>query len=426
MKKQFKYFSYHGGFKFLLSFVFVLLLVSCEEEHPTPIGSDDMAPGQVSNVKSIPTPGGADVIYTMPNSANLSYVEAVVNTPEGKVLKFNASAHRDTISVVGLATSVPQEVLLYSVSKSNVKSEPVSITINPQTPPYLAIFESMKIEEGLGGVEVKYQNDSDAEIALYIGRMVDGKFIEDDSHYYDKIKDRNKNRHLFWGYTTEKQTFGVFVRDRWNHYSDTLFGDITPILELMMDKSKFKAVNLQNDSQYKIGQYERFSNLWDGKWSDDYSNPYNGNNPSNPATVYWEHANLAGDEKNAIPGAGTIDMGQEVTISRIVVNHYWQYSGDAPRKYEIYGLIGNNEDNLQHNMGAWHYWTLLAQVEQVKPSTAGGTTEDDEANWEAGDTILLTPPSDPVRYIRIKAIESWNGKLNWDAVEITVYGAYTE
>ncbi|HBX19837.1 DUF4959 domain-containing protein [Limibacterium fermenti] len=418
MEIQVKYIHSQKEFKiYILGFVLALLFLGCEAEHPGPIGNDTTPPGQVSDVKIIPTPGGANLVYTLPNSGNLSYVEAVVNTPEGPILKFNASSHKDTISVVGLATTEPQEVLLYSVSENDVRSEPVSVMVNPKTPPYKAIFESMTMSEGLGGVEINFKNESNSEVAFYIGRVIEAEFVEGKPFYFDKVKNKERNRYLFWGYPAEEQKFGVFIRDRWNHYSDTLFATLTPILEILVDKSKFKAVKLQNDSEYFTTWNQKPTNLWDGIWSHDYDEPYSGNGTN------WSHGEFKENAIAKMPAAVTIDLGQEVTISRIVVNHYWQYSGDAPRKSEIYGLVGYAENTISSSLGAWHNWTLLAEIEQTKPSTTGGSAEDDKTNWENGDVVLLSPPSDPVRYVRVKAVESWNGKQNWDAAELTVYGA---
>jgi hypothetical protein len=420
MKEQIKHFRFNIGLKYIAGLILALMFVACEEETHGPIYDEGTAPGQVTNIKTIPTPGGADLIYNLPDDTNLSYIEAVVNTPEGKTFKYNASSHRDTISVIGLGSTDPQEVLLYSVSKNEKRSEPVSVTINPLTPPYLEVFKTLTISEGLGGVNLNYQNDNNAELAFYLGRIVDGEFIEEDAFYYNKVRDRGKDRYLFWGYPAEKQKFGIFIRDRWDHYSDTLYGDVTPILEVLLDRSKFKKVSIQEDSEYINDAYQKPENLWDGNWSPSYDDPYTGGNTD------WRHGDLKEDKYTKNPAALTIDLGMKANISRIIVNHYWQYTGDAPKEYEIYGLEGVYDDNLPYSIGAWHNWTLLAKGEQVKPSATGGSADEDKANWEAGDVIMVSPPSEIIRYIRIKAIESWNGRKNWDAAEIRIYGAPVE
>lgn len=406
MKNQLYHISVKENFRYILYLVLVLFIVGCSEENHAPIAGGGPTPGQVSNIEIIPTPGGAHLVYTLPNDANLSYVEAIVNTPEGRNFTFKSSFHRDTISVEGLATANQQEVLLYSVSKDEKRSEPVSINIKPLTPPFQKVLETLTLSEGLGGVDVKYLNEGGAELAFYIGRVINGQFVEEDAFY----SDRENGRIPFWGYEPTEQKFGVFVRDRWDHYSDTIYADITPTLEIMIDKSKFKAIRLNNDSEHR--SVEKPEYLWDGSWSEDYANPY-GN---------YKHACVTGDLLTGTPASLTIDMGQAVNISRVRINHYWQFSGAAPRKYELYGLIDYFENNIPVGMGAWHNWTLLAQFENLKPSTTGGTTADDEASWEGGDNAILTTPSEAVRYIRLKGVESWNGRLDIDVAEMTVYG----
>lgn len=399
------------SYLYILSVLFATTFIGCDDKQHGPINKGGDVPGQVTNVQIIPTPGGADLVYSLPEDKELSYIEAVVNTPEGNTFNFKSSVYRDTISIEGLATKNEQEVLLYSVNKSGIKSEPLSVYIEPLTPPYMKVLETLTLQDGLGGVDVRYDNETGAELALFIGRVIDGQFIEEDSYYSDK----KEGRILFWGYEAEPQKFGVFIRDRWDHYSDTLYADVTPILEIMFDKKKFKAVHLQYDSKLNTG-YEKPENMWDGHWSEDYKNPYTGGGTN------WSHGAFYENTASNDPGSVTIDLGQMVNISRVRFNHYWTFDSNAPKKYELYGLLDYDEDNIPYTIGSWHNWTLLAEVENVKPSTIGGKPEDDAASWEAGDIALLTPPSDAVRYIRIKSVESWNGKRTIDFAEVSVYG----
>ncbi|WP_459188180.1 DUF4959 domain-containing protein [Parabacteroides sp. APC149_11_2_Y6] len=400
------------SYLYILSVLLATTFISCDDKQHGPINEGGDVPSQVTDVQIIPTPGGADLVYSLPEDRELSYIEAIVNTPEGNIFNFKSSVYRDTISITGLATEKKQEVLLYSVNKSGIKSEPLSVNIEPLTPPYMKVLETLTLQDGLGGVDVRYDNETGAELAFFIGRVIDGQFIEEDSYYSNK----KEGRVLFWGYEAEPQKFGIFIRDRWDHYSDTVYADITPILEIMFDKSKFKAVRLQHDSEHKTSAYEKPENLWDGHWSEDFQNPYTDGGTN------WSHGAFYENTTLNESGAVTIDLGQLVNISRVRFNHYWTFDNHAPKKYELYGLLDYDENNIQYNMGAWHNWTLLAEIENVKPSTIGGTPEDDATSWEAGDIALLTPPSEAVRYIRIKSVESWNGKMTLDLAEITVYG----
>ena len=397
---------------YILSIFIASTIFSCEEEQHSPINKGGDLPEQVTNVKVISTPGGADLVYTLPNSKDLSYIEAIVNTPEGNTLNFKSSTYRDTISITGLATENVQEVLLYSVSKSGLKSQPLLVDINPLTPPYMKVFQTLTLENGLGGVDVKYKNETGDILAVSIGRIIDGEFIEDDTYYSNK-KD---GRYLFWGYEPIPQQFGVYIRDRWDHYSDTLYANITPTLEIMFDKSNFKAIRLENDSKFLTGKYELPQNMWDGRWSEDYNNPYTDGGTN------WSHGKFLEDSELGKPAAFTIDLGQLCCISRIRFNHYWRFENDSPKKYEVYGFMDYGGDYIQYTDGAWHNWELLATVENVKPSSIGGNSNEDAESWEAGNIVTFSPPVAGVRYIRIKAIESWNGKRNLDFAEVTVYG----
>ncbi|MCY4779150.1 DUF4959 domain-containing protein [Sphingobacterium sp. UT-1RO-CII-1] len=397
--------------KFLLCFVLLFFIFGCKEEFNKPIEAGQEVPGMVQNVHVIPTPGGADLVYDLPSDSHLSYVEALVEISDHEKLNFKSSSYRDTINITGLASTALQEVKLYSVSKSGVRSDPVIVHIEPLTPPYLRVFETMTLSSGLGGVDVRFENQSGSDLAFFLGTINDqGEFEELDSHYTKDID----GRILFWGYPPEEKRFGVYIRDRWNHYSDTSYADIKPVLEVMLDKKKFKGVMLINDTEQSNDYYNNAGNLWDGIWSGAFESPYSGNGND------WRHLSVYGtlDE----PGTFTIDLGQVANISRIRMNHYYPFSQYAPKKYEVYGLVDYTESTLPIGMGAWHNWTLLSEVENVKPSDRGGDAGDDKTSWEAGDIITLNPPSQAIRYIRFKVKESWDGRENISLAEVSVFG----
>lgn len=410
---------FFGISSLFLLFLFISIVVgSCSEEFNSPMTKNDAIPGQVVDIKVTPIAGGAILTYKLPIDENLSYVEAEIYKPNGKKVNFISSSFRDTISIVGLGSTNEQEVLIYSVSRGGVRSQPTSIKISPLTPPHISVLNSVRLSEGLGGVLVNFENESSSDLAIYVGRKINGTFKEEDVQY-TKVKD---GRLLFWGYPSESQEFGVFVRDRWDHVSDTVYATLTPQLEVMIDKSKFKVLTLANDGKYGSGSFERPENLWDGLWSKDYTNPFTGNN------VGYKHA-LILRQDDGKPAAITIDLGQNVSISRIQFNHYWKYNtgeggqSRGAKKWEVY-VLPNYEDNfIPFTMGEWFHWTLLTTMENIRPTNQGGTAEDDRLRWEAGDTNIFTPPTETVRYIRIKAIESWSGLPEFDMSEMTIYGS---
>lgn len=401
-----------------LYFMITILIGSCSEELNSPVTKNDAVPAQVTNIKVRPTPGGAILTYNLPTDENLSYIEVEVNKPDGKKVNFISSSFRDTVSIVGLGSTQEQEVLLYSVSRGGMKSQPLSVKITPLTPPHIGVLNSLRLSEGLGGVLVNFENESASDLAFYIGRKVNGVFKEDDVQYTN-VKN---GKMLFWGYRSESQEFGVFIRDRWDHISDTVFANLTPELEVMIDKSKFKALTLAHDGKYGTVASEKPEFLWDGLWSRDYTNPFAGNNTG------FKHG-LVLMQDNGNPAAITIDLGEQVAISRIQFNHYWKYDTNeggqsrGGRKWEVYGLMDYTDDFVPFSMGEWFNWTLLANMENIRPTNQGGTAADDRIRWEAGESHMFTPPVGTVRYLRVKAIESWNGLPHFDMAEMTVYGS---
>lgn len=394
-----------------------MLFVFCSEEKNEPLESSSVAPGLVTDIKSVSLPGGAEVSYKIPSDKDLSYVEAVVHTPEGKVFNYKSSSYSTSFIVEGLATTQPQEVTIWSVSKSEVKSEPQTITINPLEPPYKTVFESIKLQETFGGVRLKFKNEFKSDLAYFLGYIDDkGVFIDYDG-YYSKSTSIADTVHNFRGFDPEPKKFAMYIRDRWDNYSDTLYAELTPLLEVEIEKSRFRRLALDNDGPFYTTSTLVPENLWDGFWGTGFDGNawYMEGEPG-------EYRNFAFDGGAIVdPMFLTIDIGAEYFINRIKVNHYWRFYHTAARKWEVWG-----SKDLPPADGNWEWegWRKLADMEQIRPSKDSGGepyTDEDKQVWLQGTSADVDQES-AIRYIRIKSKESWNGQTNFSAAEITFYG----
>lgn len=174
----------------------------------------------------------------------------------------------------------------------------------------------------------------------------------------------------------------------------TFFETATPVYEKLLNKGLFKDVTFPGDAAIYTDQGPGIAkvNLWDGRFSQDYENPY------------YDYFNMTTNDNKAITYI-TIDLGVVEQLKRFRLNHYYPYTNRAPRKYEIWGSENPAAD------GSWESWTKLADVEQVKPSGGPGVTNADKEAWVAGDNVNFPLGLPKVRYIRIKCIENWRG---WD------------
>ena len=101
-------------------------------------------------------PGGADITYSVPEDKDLLYVEADISVPSGRTFNVKSSSYGNVIEIRGLASTDPQQVMLYSVNKGGVRSEGCPVTINPLTPPYMNVYASLKMKADFGGVNVSF------------------------------------------------------------------------------------------------------------------------------------------------------------------------------------------------------------------------------------------------------------------------------
>src|SRR5690606_35307007 len=67
------------------------------------------------------------------------------------------------------------------------------------------------------------------------------------------------------GFESTEQSFGVYMRDRWENYSDTLVRNLTPLFEEELDKSRFAEVRLPTDTwQKRYSNSPGVSAIWNG------------------------------------------------------------------------------------------------------------------------------------------------------------------
>lgn len=382
-----------------------LFLSGCEEtERGIPVSGDDIAPAPVSNVEVKNIPGGATLSYALPKSENLLYVLAEYSIQNGTILEKKSSYYSNSITLEGFPDTNPYQVKLYAVSRGDKKSEPVTATINPLTPPVISVYHTLSVIPTFGGVNVSFNNENEAELKITVLTTDSYGDLFAAETYYTKRKSGNFSVR---GFDAVKRKFGFYVRDRWDNYSDTLFAELTPYFEQKLDKSKFKGVELASDT-YQPHISIGMTALWDEAW--------NVNQP-----VFHTKPNTG------IPQSFTIDLGVKARLSRFKFYHRLagssgsgsdgQYNAGDPQILEIYG--SNNPAN------SWDNWTLLGHFESIKPSGLPGVqfnTEDIQFACVDGEDFEFSLEVPPVRYLRVKTLKVWGGVTYVYISELTFWG----
>lgn len=371
------------------------IIFSCEEEPIGQIPLDNVPPGPVSNVQVENISGGAILTYTLPEDEDLLYVKGVYSLKEGMESEVKSSLYTDTLKIRGFGDTSPREVRLYAVDRSKNTSESVTVTVEPLTPPVLKIGETLKLVADFGGVAAYWENPERAEISVAILKKDENDEYVPLETFYSSMKEGTGAAR---GMDTLQGYFGIYVQDRWENQSEIKYDTLTPLFETQFDRLKFSNAHLPGDMPSAWGWVEQ--NLWDG-------NPNSGFHTANGSGVW--------------PQSITIDLGQTGKISRVKVwqrPDTWLYQHGNVKHFEVWGAAELDAS------GSWDSWTMLMDCQGIKPSglPLGEFSAEDQAWAMAGEEFINSPENPPVRYIRLKVLETWSGGDFFHMMEIEVYG----
>ncbi len=371
-----------------------------------PIENDGIKPGIVSDVIVENLPGAAKLTYKLPADKDLQYVMAEYSNNEVDSRKVKTSRYSDTLFLDGFSRAKEYKVKIYAVDKGENISEPVEVTVHPTTPPYLNISSSVNLVDDFGGVTVSFKNENEDKFALVVlARDNNGEFTPAETFYTSM----DSGSFAVRGFDTIARDFGVYIKDRWNNISDTVFKTIHPIYEQMLDKTKFREYRLPNDQESAWGW--AMPGLWDGVLGVD-GNGFHTAQGAQPT-----------------PHRFTIDLGAVSKLSRFKIlkrtasNGDYLYNHGDPKIWNMWGVA-----ETPNSSGSWDDWNLLMRCESIKPSGLPlGQISDEDMSFAQGPDGLgeefVFPISAPaVRWVRLEILENWSGTDFFHAHEITFWG----
>ncbi|NGM60759.1 DUF4959 domain-containing protein [Sphingobacterium sp. SGG-5] len=385
--------------KKIMYLILPFLIWGCGEDYIGQYALDDIPPGPVSGVSVENIPGGSVISYIVPTDEDFSYVKAVYKV-NGQTKEQKSSVFNRKITLEGFGKSVAQQIELIAYDKSENASTPVKVDIQPLDAPVFDMIEGVTIKDDFGGIRVDWQNPHKSDVVLTVLTTTDQygeeEWTEADRFYSSAVAGGANVR----GYNDEERFFGLYFRDRWDNFSDTLYIKAKPFFEEQLDKSKFS------------------------RWNPS-GIPYNAYN-----TVDWKIENLW---NNVISGGGagfasythdnTFNMGQMAKLSRIRINNRPEettlYNFAHPKKFQIWG---SNHPNVNADFSTW---TLLGEFDSFKPSGLPlGEFNDDDYNYGHVNGEEWNFPLDipPVQYIRWYVIDTWGGSEYTQVMEMTLWG----
>ncbi|WP_346236890.1 DUF4959 domain-containing protein [Niabella insulamsoli] len=412
MKKNF--FFNHLSMVLLLAFLVVGGL-RCKEDIGIEINKVGEKPGPVSNVQVTPISGGAVIKYTLPLSEDLRYVKATYKLDNGIERKAKSSIYKNEIIVDGFGKEGSYDIELRSVSVGEVESEPTTIKVDVLRPPHQLVLDKMEsgsIVTTFGGLNLTYVNETKADLVIrVIKKDASGAWNPVEAAYTNFETGTIRIR----GQQAVPTDFGVFIEDRWDHSSDTLVMNLTPIEEVAIPRDRWEKISLPGDVGNRGGGFD-YRGIWDGNTNRGYLSTNSGVTPV-----------------DANSSAFTLDLGVPVLLSRMLI---WatRYSNIndvyGPAHIFDFEVYGSNQPNPS---GAWDStWTRLDHFESVRPSgfafgVPATTTERDYIR-DNGETYEFSDPVafEKFRYIRFKVNAGWSGVFEGNPTffiyELYLYG----
>jgi len=392
-----------------LSVLFItaaLAIGSCSkklESHQS-VGDDPTVPASVTGVTVVNGNGKATITYTLPTDTILSYVKAVYMITTGAQYEVKASYYNNNLTVEGFADTLEHEVKLYSVSKSEVMSAPVTVKIKPLVAPIWQVYRSMKLINAFGGYNLTALNASKANISIIVTKLnAFGEYEADN----DKSVFTNTDSILskVRGLDTIQYRYGFLVKDRWGNKTDTIYKLFTPIYETELSRTNFSEFTLPGDAPQWNNNETAVRYTWDGRlgwpWTSFTSQPTGGTNPH----------------------MITFSTGVLARISRVWIRPYPEgslyYYLTTMKRFEIYGAANPSLSGALDNT-----WTLLGSYTVTKPSGRPYGQDDatDQATAIAGFSWEADVTAPKVKYIRIRCLENFAGGTAQSINEMKVYG----
>jgi len=384
---------------YLLTIFAAVALVSCQEESIGSIPLDSIAPGVVTDVKVENIPGGANISYTMPDDEDLLYVKAVYKLESGKDASVMTSMYGDTLKIRGFAHERSVDVKIISCDRSGNQSAPVIATINPKRSPIFDIMESLKAIQTFGGVQMSWENATKEAVAVTLLRKVGSRFEDVITYYSDSRAAKQSAR----GLENEETEFGVFIKDRWDNYTDTTTFILTPLFEEQFPVGTYKKYKLAGDSDISYG--------WDLGYALD-----------GDLTQPWGWFSKPTVEGGTWPAKFTVTIpgGAMLSRVRIVQRHPEMWENGNPKKFYV---LGSNEPS---NDGSEDSWTFIKEFTSVKPSglPSGQYSDEDTYIAENGEDFEFDAENlADYEYFRFVFTENWGGDNTWiNLYEVLFYG----
>lgn len=387
----------------IILFALPLIFLSCQKEEHSPLFSKTGTPQPIKDY-TVENKSGASVIRFNLTDPNTLYIKAVYTLKAGLTREAKASKYDNKIVVDGFAESREYSVNLYSISADEKESAPVVIKVHPEKPPYQVVHDNLVWEPDFGGGIVEATNPTKASLLIgIISRNSPSDQWFEVENYYTESKDI---KFSFRGYSSDQREFGLYVRDQWLNFSDTIFKTYEPWEEKMIDmlgrlnKSDIDNYSLPGDAPTRSG-YPK-SAMFNGDWANYTRGWYSVGSLTYPVSV-------------------TIQLPGTFQLSRFkyMQNLNLPYGSANPKHFKVWGSMNPNPDGSFDDS-----WYLLGEYDNWKPSglPAGQNTDEDVRVCAEGNEFTFPRENPQAKYLRFQILSSWEVRDFTYIAELQMWG----
>jgi hypothetical protein len=429
--------------------------LSCEQVKDWSDPTDGEAPAPVTNPQVENLNGGARITYVLPADKDLLGVKAIYSLDDGETRESFASAAKNFITLEGYgSTSKQYTVTLYSLDKSRNESAPVSVTIEPLTPPVDLLMQTLSVQQTFAGVYLNWENTFEKEMAVTLYVADSTGFFQYYDTQYSNARDGSMS---FRGLDDTERSFRIEIRDRWNNYAPPFDTIIKPLKEVTIsgrdenNSTIWGVIGMDNDMYKYMGNIPCPAGNW-ARFTDGV-----GYGPYYQLVSYSSYFFPEAPNIQFLPFYIAIDMKKPASYSRF---KYWLGnrspigSASAPIAFSLWGtndlkpvdIEAGQIANLQYWTGwktvsgvevngtdEWmNDWEKLGEYRLVFPSgmtkyMAGMVTAEDEEFIQEGFEFEIDPimTSKVFRYLRFK-IDDVSVNEQWMLPELRFFGNFAE
>lgn len=370
-------------------------------------------PAQVTldGVKNLP--GKSIIYFTQPSDKNFLYMKAAYQT-DMEERSTNASYFADSVVVEGFGKAGEYDVKLYSVSPGEAYSEPLTVKVNPQEPPYITAYKEMVVTPDFAGIRIKTSNTSNETLTFYVYRKDEtGKWAEAGALYTKKQDIYEPIR----GMEAVPSDFSIVVKDRWGHLSESKEISLTPYYEEEVEKKKMGYLEIGEYKGYLAPNANTPKNLYDGI--------IGSNNTFMPLAAVYDYTK---------PSSVTLDLGQNFKLSRMIVygrrtgtDYSAIFNGLYPKEIEIWGRNDRNVTKFDpENDEGWTrlFQGVLPRADgSVVPTPMIPLTDADKELARDGNELEFSAELESFRYVTFVCIKNYNsGNSRVNVGELTFFG----